>query len=575
MSLVTLDLPDGIYRGGTEYASKGRWYDSSLIRFRDGVKSPIGGWRTRSADAVSGAARAMHTWNDNSLRGWIGVGTHTGLYVQSRSGANLDITPYGFVAGRPDAVQGGGWGTGGWGTGSWGTRRLDVKGVLPANVWSLDNWGEYLVGIFDAGTKPVEWTPSATGAGVTGTAQSGSTTTTINLSTGASAADDAYNGYYVVITAGTGEGQSRLIYDYVGSTRVASITASWSTTPDATSQYEVRNSGEIANAPSGVGLVVTDERHLMIIGAVYDDPAIGGGPLRVAWSDKENNADWNVSSTTNEAGYLDLASNSELMAVVKVTGGILVLSRTDAFYGTYQGTQYVYGFQRVGTNCGVVGRKAVCVVNGVAYWRGVNGFYAFDGYVQSLQCDVWEYFRASANTTQSSKFWAVGNSSNNEVWWFDCDGSSNEINRYFYSNIKDSHWSKGALSRTCGSDIGVYRDPLMVSVDGLIYEHEQGVDYDGQLPYLESGPLEVGAGDNTITVKTYSPDERTSGQVTVTLKGRFWPNLPEFSKGPIDAASPAGVQFHARQVKVRFDGLPGADFRIGSFRFDCAARGRR
>ncbi len=73
---------------------------------------------------------------------------------------------------------------------------------------------------------------------VTGTAQSGSTSTTIKLATTASATDDAYNGQTVQITGGTGSGQSRVIIDYVGSTRVATV-AAWTTTPDATSTYNV------------------------------------------------------------------------------------------------------------------------------------------------------------------------------------------------------------------------------------------------------------------------------------------------------------------------------------------------
>lgn len=575
MSLIEANLPDGIYRGGTEYASKGRWYDCNLLRFRDGVKSPVGGWSKRSNDVVTGSARAMHTWNDLSLRGWIAVGTNSNLYIQSRGGANTDITPYGFVAGRPTAIQGGGWGTGTWGTGSWGTRRADVKGILPANVWTLDNWGQNLVAVFDTGTYPVEWTPAgAAWVTISGTATAGAATT-ITLDPSSSAADDAYNGLYIVIKGGTGAGQSRLISDYVGASKVATVSAAWATNPDATSVYDIRASGEIANSPKGVALCVTDERHLMIIGAVFDDPAISGGPLRVAWSDKENNTNWDVASTTSEAGYIDLQSNSELMAVVKVRGGVLILSKTDAFYGTYQGTQFVYGFQRVGSNCGVVGRKAISVVNGVAYWRGVNGFYAFDGYVRSLPCDVWEFFRQSANKTQVSKFWAMGNSRFDEIWWFDCDANNNEINRYFYMSLRDNHWSKGVIVRTCGADTGVFRDPLMVGTDGLIYEHEIGVNYDGALPYLESGPLEMGAGDNTLTVKQYIPDENTDGAITVTLKGRFWPNLPEFSSSTFVASSPCGVQFNARQVKIRYDSADGSDFRIGGYRFDVVARGKR
>ena len=72
----------------------------------------------------------------------------------------------------------------------------------------------------------------------TGTAQAGSTTTTIKLAATASATDDIYNSMTVYISSGTGSGQIKVITDYVGSTKIATV-ATWTTTPDATSVYEV------------------------------------------------------------------------------------------------------------------------------------------------------------------------------------------------------------------------------------------------------------------------------------------------------------------------------------------------
>lgn len=70
------------------------------------------------------------------------------------------------------------------------------------------------------------------------TAQAGGSST-ITLASGANAADDYYNGYGIRIASGTGAGQSRMISDYVGSTKVATVDSAWSTQPDATSVYEV------------------------------------------------------------------------------------------------------------------------------------------------------------------------------------------------------------------------------------------------------------------------------------------------------------------------------------------------
>jgi hypothetical protein len=74
--------------------------------------------------------------------------------------------------------------------------------------------------------------------GRTGTAQAGASTT-ITLDAGAVATDDIYNGASITITSGTGAGQTRIISDYVGSTKVATVSTSWTTTPNNTSVFGV------------------------------------------------------------------------------------------------------------------------------------------------------------------------------------------------------------------------------------------------------------------------------------------------------------------------------------------------
>lgn len=78
-----------------------------------------------------------------------------------------------------------------------------------------------------------------------GTAQAGAAGT-ITLDSGASALDDFYNGCIIRTTGGTGGGgtggannQARVITDYVGSTKVATISPSWETAPDNTTTWDV------------------------------------------------------------------------------------------------------------------------------------------------------------------------------------------------------------------------------------------------------------------------------------------------------------------------------------------------
>lgn len=78
-----------------------------------------------------------------------------------------------------------------------------------------------------------------------GTAQAGAAGT-ITLDSGAAAIDDYYNGCIIKTTGGTGGGgtggannQARVITDYVGSTKVATISPNWETNPSSDTTFDV------------------------------------------------------------------------------------------------------------------------------------------------------------------------------------------------------------------------------------------------------------------------------------------------------------------------------------------------
>ena len=73
---------------------------------------------------------------------------------------------------------------------------------------------------------------------VTGTAVAGATAT-ITLAAGASSVDNAYKGMVINLTGGTGSGGTATILSYVGSTKVATLQANWTTPPDNTSTYSI------------------------------------------------------------------------------------------------------------------------------------------------------------------------------------------------------------------------------------------------------------------------------------------------------------------------------------------------
>jgi hypothetical protein len=115
----------------------------------------------------------------------------------------------------------------------------------------------------------------------------------------------------------------------------------------------------------------------------------------------------------------------------------------------------------------------------------------------------------------------------------------------------------------------------MISSDGYIYEHEVGYAYDGAVPFVESGPFEIGNGDNIVSVRRVIPDEQTLGEVVVSFKTRMYPMATETTYGPYPAAQPTDVRFAGRQVKVRYTGAVLEDWRVGVNRFDVVAMGKR
>lgn len=478
---IELKFPPGIYRAGTALESKGRYYDANLVRWPDGWLAPVRGWRVRSdAAALTGKARAMIAWRDNDGERRAAIGTHSKLYAQANDGDVTDITPVGFTAGLADAEVLIGYGYGAYGAGAYGTPRPDTGVPVPATVWTLDTWGEYLVGCSNADGKLYEW----------------------QLDIG---------------------------------------------TPAAV----------IANAPEDCqALVTTDERILFALAA-------GDNARKVQWSDQEDNTAW-TPSITNQAGDFELKTAGQLMAGKTLKTGTLLLTSIDAWMATYVGYPLVYGFERVGVGCGLIAPQAVVQIDDVqACWMARDGFWIFNGYAQTINCDVWDYVYSNLNVAQMSKVSAVHQSGFGEVWWFYPSSASNEIDSYVVWCYRNKTWNYGSLVRLCGIDRGVFSYPMMVGSDGLIYEHEVGNNYDGATPYAKTGPIELSPGDFMMEVSRYVPDDKTLGNSTLTLDGQVWSNSAITTVGPITVSSPTDFLFQTRLLSLTYTFIGGPGDRIG------------
>jgi len=327
---------------------------------------------------------------------------------------------------------------------------------------------------------------------------------------------------------------------------------------------------QISNSPTSCkGLIVTEERFIFALQA-------GGNPRKIAWCDREDNTLW-TPAATNEAGDLELQTHGEIMCAARMRGRSIILTNVDAHIATYQGPPYVYGFERVGTACGVVGRKALVAIDQGAFWMGSDSFYMFDGSTaKQMPCEVQDYVFEDINANQASKVYGVHNSEYGEIWWFYPSSGSTECDRYVSYDYLENHWEIGQIDRTAGADQGVFAEPQWVDATGVIYEHEiHGIGHGSYTPYAESGPISLGNGDTVMKVNQLIPDEETQGEVNVSFKTRFHPNDTERTYGPYDTANPTSLRFTGRQVRLRVEATGNEDFRVGIMRINATPGGRR
>jgi hypothetical protein len=324
----------------------------------------------------------------------------------------------------------------------------------------------------------------------------------------------------------------------------------------------------ITNAPtSNKAILVTAERILFALGA-------GGNPRKVQWCDQENNTLWTPAGD-NQAGDYELATPGTLLAGKRVKGVNLLFTDVDVHTAQYIGAPFVYGFEKAGSGCGLISAQSVAAIDTAAIWMSKSGFWIYDGYVKPLPSDVSDYVFGNMNFNQASKVYSVHNSKFGEIWWYYPSSQSTENDSYVTFNYRENSWNIGTLARTAGTDAGVFVNPLMVSSDGYIYEHEVGFSYDGASVYAESGPVQLGNGDNIMSVRQVVPDEQTLGEAVVSFKTRNYPTGTQSTFGPYTAANPTDVRFAARQVNVKVTGAVLADWRIGVMRLDAVPSGKR
>jgi len=90
--LQKLGFAPGFNKQVTETGAEGQWFDGNNVRFRYGSPEKIGGWDQLGEDSLTGAARALHHWDNNAGIKYAAIGTNRMLYAYS-GGQFYDITP--------------------------------------------------------------------------------------------------------------------------------------------------------------------------------------------------------------------------------------------------------------------------------------------------------------------------------------------------------------------------------------------------------------------------------------------------------------------------------------------------
>jgi len=543
MPLKAVRIRPGVFRENTRYASEDRgWYFCEKVRFRSGQPEKIGGWQQLLPNQFLGICRSLWPWTQ-----YVGVGTNLKYYIQY--GAYYDITPLratSTINNNPFALTASltctvtdtahGCFTGDFVTFS---GAVDIGGA-GTNITAAVLNQEYQVTVVDVNSYTIQlpeipnatalaagsgggaavvaayqvnvgstiqyppasgtgWGSGGWGSGVWGGSSTPFTPLNIGIWTAYNFGNDLLINpkgggiyYWTATTIGTG-------------TRAVNI----STLTGA------------SDTPSKANyIVVSDASRFVLAFGTTDYGSTDLDPMLIRWSDQETAANWTPAATT-QAGSLRLSHGSAIEAVAQVRQEILVWTDTSLYSLQYLGPPIVWGSQILADNVSIVSDRAWATAAGVTYWMGYEKFYAFDGRVQTLNCDLRQYIFNDFNYGQPLQVFASTVEQFSEVWWFYCSANSTTIDRYVVYNYAEKIWYYGTMARTAWVDASVVQDvPMATDYNNRLLVHETGCD-DGSTStpvgfeaYITSSEFDIDDGYNFGFVWRVLPDITFTGSTT-------------------------------------------------------------
>ncbi len=601
--LLKLEIAPGVFSDATDSGAMGTWKDCDLIRFKNGLVQSLGGWTSRvltGSIPLFGLPRSNHDWVALDGTKYIAVGTEKRLYLIEASLVTTNITPVRATGALTDPFH---TDTGG----AFDPNGTDAKffkvndaahGCTLGDIVEFDSFtspvggiavnGSFevvdIIGVDDYTCKGAEAATST----VSGGGGAGNFTYEITVGSGASGFLVGYGtGAYGAETYGT----PRTVSTFTTELRTWSLD-NWGedliASPRGGKIYQWDQSvgigtraQEITNAPAtNLRVIVSPENRQLIAFGAHNDTT--DDSLFIRWSDNEDFTTW-IAASGNNAGSKRLDSGSEIVAGIRTRVGVLVLTDTSVHVMQPISGNEIYSFREVASGISIAGPAAGVDANGIVYFMGVSNFYIYDGTLRVLPCPNWTRVYDSFNITQSFGVFCSHLKDFNEVWWFYPSAGQFSNDRYIVYNYVEKIWYYGNMDRQSFHDYSPFFErPFGFDAAGTLYTHEDSLDADGagMVSFIESSDMSINEGDELVHVSKLIPDfDRIRGPVKVLLKGRKYPQGPQFEKGPYSVGGSTdemGVRIRARQLALRVTSEnPGANFRMGSFRIRARADGER
>lgn len=96
-------------------------------------------------------------------------------------------------------------------------------------------------------------------------------------------------------------------------------------------------------------------------------------PLLINWSDAGDYTNWVVSSQTQAGGYR-IPTGSKIVGGCAGPNFGVVWTDIGAWSMDYVGPPLIFGFNLLGSNCGLIGQHGYAILNSTVFWMGQNQF---------------------------------------------------------------------------------------------------------------------------------------------------------------------------------------------------------